>query len=159
MSSEEGHGSTFTLYLPSAPSSKTAPEPEEESLSGGTAGVLIIDDERHVREVTATALDRAGYTTHSFAESSEGIAFLEQNRDRVDLVILDLNMPGKSGYEVFEELQRIDNQLPVLISTGLLTDGDGAIKLRERVAGFIQKPFNVAQLSSLVSHALGRPRP
>ncbi len=148
VSSEPGRGSTFTLSLPMAPRTEAAgpvaatPQP---------VTVLIIDDERPVRDVVARFLTFRGYPVVIADSGPEGLAAFKQKR--FDLVITDLGMPGMSGWEVAREVKRLKPKTLVVLMTGWMTDLD-ALKVKESgVDRVVHKPFDVDEILTLVNEA------
>lgn len=148
--SEEGTGSTFDVCIPSATMDEPQVEHEDELCAVATSGarVLIIDDEEIVRSSTGRLLRRSGYTVACAAGGLEGLAAYKRDPDAVDLVLLDLSMPGLSGRDVFRELKAFDPAVRVLMSSGLHDDPRVLESMEDGVMGFVQKPF---QLSVLIA--------
>jgi CheY-like chemotaxis protein len=120
---------------------------------GRPVNVLLIDDEMMIRELGQTWLQRLGYRVFLAANGKEGIDLFERERDKIDLVILDIVMPEISGRDVFRRIRQIDPHVPVLFSSGFSnepirpTEEDG-------VVGFIAKPYQVQDLARAVRNAL-----
>ncbi|MCF8061009.1 MAG: PAS domain S-box protein [Deltaproteobacteria bacterium] len=148
--SKLGRGSTFTLDIPASKHAAKETEQPEQELRRGTGTILLVDDEDMVLEVGTEMLSRLGYQTISARSGAEAVALFEQERDRIDLVILDLVMPGLGGGEVYDRLQEIDSEVRVLISSGYSVDGQAQAVLDRGGSGFIQKPFDLQSLSRKV---------
>lgn len=108
--------------------------------------VLIIDDEESVREAITDILDLAGITAVSAQNGGEGLQILEQGKDQLRLIMLDLSMPGLSGEETFASIRLLNPQLPIII-----TSGKSASELPQQChddphTEFIQKPFSLELL-------------
>lgn len=107
--------------------------------------VLIIDDEEPVREAVADILEMEGVESLAAADGLAGLAIYRENRLSIDVVLLDLSMPGLSGEETLSELHKIDPNVQVVLSSGY-----SEIDARQRydeigtVAGFIQKPYDLS---------------
>ncbi|MCJ7818997.1 MAG: response regulator, partial [Syntrophales bacterium] len=78
-----------------------------------------------------------------------------QERDRIDLVILDMLMPGMGGAETFQKLKELDPGVRVLLSSGYSLDGEAQQAMSAGARGFIQKPYRLAVLSRKVAEILG----
>jgi CheY-like chemotaxis protein len=149
--SEKGRGTTFIIYLPaSGDESEKTPQPDAGSI-GGDATILIVDDEKVVLEVGAKILRRLGYDVLEAKDGHHAIEIYEANADRIDLVILDVIMPGMSGSETFDELKRINPKVKVLLSSGYSMDGQAKRIMARGCDGFIQKPFNLQVLADKLS--------
>ena len=152
--SEEGHGSTFTIDIPASRHAPAEVEETEQRLNRGTGKILIVDDEEMVLEVGAEMLSRLGYETLTARSGTEAVTLFEQEKERIDMVILDLVMPGLGGGEAFDRLKRIDPEVKVLISSGYSVDGQAQALLDRGGSGFIQKPFDLQELSNKVRDIL-----
>lgn len=112
--------------------------------------VLIIDDDPEVREVVVDMLDYAGVRTMSAASGEEGIALFQLHKDEIELVLLDLSMPGIGGKETFRRLKELRDDLKIVLSSGygqsVVTDDLSFLGL----TGFIQKPFRYDKLNDLI---------
>ncbi|MBN2126163.1 MAG: response regulator [Deltaproteobacteria bacterium] len=158
--SEKGHGSTFHIYLPV--SGKRVAE-ENEALPGvlsqGTETLLLVDDESIVIEVAKPMLEKLGYRVLTAVGGAQAIELYERNRDRVDLVILDMIMPEMGGGETFDRLKGIDPGVRVLLSSGYSLNGRAREILDRGCAGFIQKPFGLYDLSKKMREILDPKQP
>jgi len=120
------------------------------------ARVLVVDDDEDIRVLVATRLEAAGYRTDTVADGPTALRSIRD--DRPDVVILDVMMPGMSGFEVCREIREDPAvaDLPVIMLTAR---DDGAAKLLGRVRGadrYISKPFEAPQLLSAVDELAGR---
>ena len=156
--SEPGHGSEFTMHFPIIPATENLHQPVRLSkLERGTERVLVIDDEKDVAAIISGMLESLGYqVTH--VDSGQKAINLYKKKIRFDVVILDLNMPKMSGKETFIKLKKIDPDVRVVISTGY---GDRVIDASlGKAAGdtFLQKPYQVEELSKILRLTLNRDR-
>jgi PAS domain S-box-containing protein len=149
-----GQGSTFNIYLPASEKAVQLPLQREPQLSKGTGKILLVDDEPMVVEVGAQMLQRAGYTVISTTSGKEAIDLYRQSNHGIDLVILDMIMPGMGGGMVFDQIKTIDPAVKVLLSSGYSIDGQAAEILKRGCKGFIQKPFSMEQLALKVKDTL-----
>ena len=97
---------------------------------------MIIDDEEVIRDQVAFFLEQCGYTALVACDGNEGWEVFQREWARIDLVLLDLSMPGLSGQEVLERIRALDSQIKVVVLTGY-TEYKAQF---ERIAGFVQKP-------------------
>jgi PAS domain S-box-containing protein len=157
--SEEDRGTTFSLVFPVSEEPKkehemTQQAPNTQNLQ---ACVLIVDDEADVREVVIDMLDDAGVRTMSAANGEEGIALFQSHPDEIDLVLLDLSMPGIGGKETFRRLKSLKPDLKIVLSSGYsqteVTDDLSHLGL----TGFIQKPYRYDKLNELIRKFLDAP--
>ncbi|WP_462326409.1 hybrid sensor histidine kinase/response regulator [Desulfobaculum sp.] len=124
----------------------------------GRGRVLVVDDEKSVRDSARAALSRLGYHVTTSRSAAEAIARLEQRPDAVDLALIDVTMPGMSGIEMTRRLRVLCPDLPIVLCSGYndtLTPG----KVRRLGAkGFLGKPFSLSDLAHAVAEALGKRR-
>jgi DNA-binding NtrC family response regulator len=118
------------------------------------AVVLVIDDEEDLRDMLAFVLANEGYEVVTV---DGGMAAVEQAKARrFDLAITDLKMPDMNGIETLTALKQIDASMEVVVVTGYASE-QTAIECMERGAyGYLRKPFEVAELLSLMVRALRR---
>jgi len=158
--SEPGRGSAFKLVFPAAagpmsplPPEPRAPEPAPEA--GPLDGmVLVVDDEAAIRGMAVKALARRSIATLQARDGREALRMFEQNQDRVRLILMDLTMPNLDGEETLRELRRRGATVPVILSSGF-NEADILGRFEGLgLAGFIKKPFGLAELVALVSRTL-----
>ena len=147
-------GAQFTLLLPA--SEKTALQ--EGQLSDhflpGTETILLVDDEEMVLDLTREMLEQLGYKILSAASGAEALKIYGEQRGRINLVILDMVMPGMGGAELFGRLKNVDNGIKALLSTGYSPSGQAAEILNQGCQGFIQKPFTLLEISRKIRELL-----
>jgi PAS domain S-box-containing protein len=155
--SELGHGSTFRVYLPvtACPSSEQAHSPLPRVVSG-RGRVLLIDDEPVVRQMAARMLVELGYDVLVAGDGVEALEIYRQSWADIDLVLLDMIMPAMGGRECFRAMRQINPNVLALLSTGYGLNGAAQKILDEGVAGFVEKPYDLARLSQAVAAVLGR---
>ncbi len=115
--------------------------------------IMIVDDEVGPRESLRMIL-KPLYDVHAMENGQEAINFL--SKSNVDLVTLDLKMPGLSGIDVLQEIKKIQPDIEVIIITGYGTLYNAQEAIRCGAADFISKPFNVADVIAIVSKAFER---
>ncbi|CAN5487596.1 hypothetical protein BH11MYX1_BH11MYX1_20190 [soil metagenome] len=153
--SELGKGSTFSIYLPLT--DKQPPKPLESSgmarlTQRGT--VLVVDDEPAVRMSTTRMLERMGLRTLAAEGGVEGLKIFDAHASEIELVVLDMGMPGMSGAEVFRALRERSN-VKVLIATGYAIE-DEVQALVSTGARILEKPYKIEALEAEVKRALHR---
>ena len=153
-----GQGTTFRILL--VPSARPAlPDPPKAAAPPGAGlTVLLIDDEETVRDMVGEVLEHEGVSVLRAEDGARGLAVFRERHERIDVVLLDLSMPGLSGEETYRRLREIDPGVRVILSSGYDRDeargrfGGGA------PAGFIQKPYRPEQLMAEIGRC-ARPRP
>ncbi len=153
-----GRGSTFHLYLPAVsapPAAASVSTPADEPVRGNGEHVIYLDDDETVTLVVVGLLERAGYRCSSFTEAAAALAAVASSPDAVDLFVTDYNMPGRSGLDVAQEVSSMRPTLPIVISSGLLTDELRAKASRVGVCAFLEKEDTFRDLLPLVGRILG----
>ncbi len=148
--SEKGAGSTFSIYLPASEKTAEGEMKTGEQVSRGKETILLIDDEEMILDVGSQMLSSLGYSALTARGGSTGIDVYRENRENIDLVILDVIMPDLGGNETFERLRKIDQMVKVLLSSGYSLDGQAKEIMDKGCKGFIQKPFSMEDLSKRI---------
>jgi PAS domain S-box-containing protein len=154
--SEKGAGSTFNIYLPASEREavEEVPGPKGHDIKYGQGTVLFVDDEYMIVEVGQTMLEKLGYRVLTTGSGKEALDLYEKQKGEIDLVILDMIMPGIGGGETFDRLKVINGNVKVLLSSGYSIDGQAKEILDRGCSGFIQKPFSIEELSRKVREVL-----
>jgi two-component system alkaline phosphatase synthesis response regulator PhoP len=116
--------------------------------------ILIVDDEEDLREMLNYNLTKSMYEVIEVSNGEEALDILE--KESVDLVVLDIMMPGKDGYEVCKELRIKGNKVPILFLTAKNDDYDEILGLELGADDYIKKPFNLRALISRIRTILRR---
>jgi two-component system cell cycle sensor histidine kinase/response regulator CckA len=152
--SEEEQGSTFTIYLPTT---EKVPQKEEElsqELLKGTETILLVDDEKIVISVGQDMLQSLGYDVLLARSGNEAVALYQVNKEKIDMVILDMIMPDMSGGTTYDKLKEINPEIKVLLSSGYSLNGLATKILERGCDDFIQKPFKLDALSHKIRSIL-----
>jgi len=120
----------------------------------GQGGILLVDDEVMITEIGQLMIQRLGYTVLTADSGQKAIQIYSENREKIDLVILDIKMPEMSGEETFDRLKSADLNIKIIISSGYGIDGKATEILNRGAIGFIQKPFNMNQLAEALKGAM-----
>ena len=153
--SEQEKGTVFTIYLPASQKEVSIEkEATPAAIIKGSGTVLLIDDEKMILDVGVELLEELGYTVQSAMSGQEAIDIFKEDRNKIDLVIMDMIMPEMGGGETFDRLKEIDPDVKVLLSSGYSINGQATKILRRGCDGFIQKPFNMNQLAEKVQKIL-----
>ena len=157
--SAPGQGSHFHIYLPlslapaavgDASSGLTRPE----AASGAGQRVLYVDDDPLMLITVRALLERDGYSVTPFSEGPAAVAAVQADPQAFDIVISDFNMPGHSGLDVAREVSRLRPDLPLIISSGYLSDELRAHASAAGVRRLLQKENTVEELSGAVHQVL-----
>ncbi|MES0447488.1 MAG: PAS domain S-box protein, partial [Desulfobacterales bacterium] len=155
--SEKSVGTTFNFYLPA---SKDQVLEQEKVLSKtvlkGSETILLVDDEDMIIDVSQDILKLLGYNVLTAKSGEEAIQAYKKNQDKIDMVVLDMIMPGMNGGEAYNKLKEINPGIKVLLSSGYSLN-EQAVEILERGCnGFIQKPFNTPDLSKKMREILDK---
>jgi two-component system, OmpR family, phosphate regulon sensor histidine kinase PhoR len=120
--------------------------------------ILVIDDEQIMREGCSRILSKNGWAVIMCENGKEGVKELQAQPEKIDLVLLDLMMPGMSGMEVLDQIRGIDPNLLVIVITGYATVESAVEAMKKGAYDFIPKPFTPDQLRIVVRRALERRR-
>jgi PAS domain S-box-containing protein len=158
-----GSGSSFRVLLPvmAAGAARSQPVADRKEDLQGHGTLLIVDDEPVVRELAKRCLERQGYNVLVAENGQTAIDIVRSEGHRIQLVVLDLGMPGMSGEETLPHLRALQPDLDVIVSSGYSETETLRLFRGARVSGFIQKPYTVRDLarevkSALASHSGGR---
>lgn len=151
--SETGLGTVFKLYLPLAGEQISTDIPLEK-VHCGSGGILLVDDERLIREMGQALLEEHGYLVYLAENGAQALEVYEREREHIAVVILDVVMPVMGGKEALQRLTAAYPDVKVLISSGFHQDetNDSFIKLG--AIGFIQKPYRTRELFKVVDGAM-----
>ncbi len=116
--------------------------------------ILLVDDEPLVLEVGTKMLQFLGYNVLRARDGQEALDLYKQNKNQLDVVILDMNMPGMNGAMVYDRLKTIQPNVKVLIASGYFDNHCIRNILKNGFTDFIQKPFNTATLSEKLAEIL-----
>jgi CheY-like chemotaxis protein len=151
---EVGRGTTFTIYLPASTRAifeeKIIPAEAKKS----TESVLIVDDQDMILAVARDMLKALGYQVFTAQGGKEALAIYNENKKSIDVVILDMIMPSMSGGETFDKLKAINPDVRVILSSGYSINGQATEIMQRGCNGFIQKPFNIKELSQKIREVL-----
>jgi len=132
----------------------TTRKTESETIAMGPETILVVDDEKMVLEVSKELLEFLGYRVYAAGSGQEAIAVYMEKQKEIDLVLLDMIMPGISGGETFDLLREINPGIKVLLSSGYSITGQAHEILDRGCNGFLQKPFQLEHLSRKVREML-----
>lgn len=152
--SEKGHGTTFNIYLPVSSKAIASEAPAESELIGGRETILLIDDEAVITEVTSQLLNELGYIIITAGSGEEAIKIYEQKHADIDLVIIDMIMPGMSGGDTFDRIKAINPSVRAMLSSGYSLNDKAKVIMEKGVRVFLQKPYRLNDLAKKIREAL-----
>jgi PAS domain S-box-containing protein len=157
VASKVGEGTTFDLYLPASRKKAVPATVHLEAAVPGRETILLIDDEEIIIDVSREILEALGYRVWTVRTGQEAIALYKSRKNEIDLIILDMIMPGMSGGDTFDHLRVIHPGVKVILSTGYSLTGQAREIMARGCRGFIQKPYKIETLSQKVREVLEAP--
>jgi PAS domain S-box-containing protein len=152
--STRGQGTTFSIYLPASGKKVKRVASGAERIIAGTGTVLLVDDEEPVEKVGKELLQLIGYRVLIARDGNEAVKTYRKHKDHIDVVVLDMVMPGMGGGEAYDRIKKINPDAKVLLSSGFSIDGEASDILDRGCDGFIQKPYTVKELSRAMEKVL-----
>jgi len=152
--SKKDQGATFSIFLPASDKMVVKESKGASRTISGQGTILFVDDETMILEVAKPMLEKLGYRVYSARNGNEAIELFKKKWTDLDLVILDMIMPGFGGGEVFDRMKEIDPDVRVLLSSGYSINGQATEIMNRGCAGFIQKPFNISEISENIKNIL-----
>jgi CheY-like chemotaxis protein len=153
--SEAGRGATFIIRLPATQEQIRGVETGSEEMAGGEETILLVDDEQFVLDSARDLLQELGYRVITAENGPAALEIFEKEHEHIDLVVLDMIMPGMTGGQVFDRIRKIEPGARVLLSSGYSINGEATEILDRGCDGFIQKPFRVEVISRKIREILG----
>jgi signal transduction histidine kinase len=160
VSSQIGQGTTFTMYFPETadrgekPQQFAGQKKQPMLLATRREVVLVVEDQRGVRQLVSRILTRHGYTVLEAASAADALALFEQQGPRIDLLLTDMVMPRMTGAALAKKLSAIRPDLRVLYMSGFTgLEGSGSTDL-PATATVVEKPFTASTLLQVVRDAL-----
>ncbi|HOF04171.1 MAG TPA: response regulator [Syntrophales bacterium] len=120
----------------------------------GRETILVVDDERIIIEVTSEMLTEIGYNVLTARSGEEALAVYGENQGRIDLVILDMIMPGMGGGATFDRLKAVNPDIKVILSSGYSINGQAGEIMARGGKAFLQKPYRLVDLSRKIREVL-----
>jgi two-component system, cell cycle sensor histidine kinase and response regulator CckA len=148
---EPGRGTRFDVYLPASEPEEAETSPASAVLPRGNGElVLVVDDERAVREISKATLEAYGYRVLVADDGTEALAHYAMRRDEIALVITDLMMPFMDGRACIRALRKLNARVPILAVSGTEQESAAMQFLTEQNVGFLRKPFTKEELLATV---------
>lgn len=143
VSSEIGKGSIFDIYIPAVEDigDKSVSNQIVDLIVGKGEGVLVVDDEDSIVDIIKQTLELYGYHTFTAKDGIEGIATYAQNKDKIDIVIIDLMMPMMDGIQMYKALRQFNSKIPVITMSGEKMDISSLTSSLSGVSTHLQKPY------------------
>ena len=147
-------GTTFTIILPATHEMTQNNNKNNISPKQSSGNILIVDDEYIMRLTATRILEETGYNTTTASDGLEAIKLYSQAPHNFNLVILDMIMPGMNGKDCFDELQKINPEVKVILASGFSKDIDIKNMKNKGLCAFISKPYRSSELIDIVTKIL-----
>jgi len=156
--SEPGQGTTFKIAFPISISDNVATEKKKSAEQSRRTSclILVIDDEEGIREVAGMVLEDMGFKVITAVDGKDGVAVFRQHQQEVTGVLLDMTMPRMNGEDCFRALRKINPDIKVILSSGYSAEDATAQFHGKGLAGFIQKPYLIADFQTIVADCFSR---
>jgi len=153
--SKPNEGTTFKIYFQVVEREKVTEElKEDEEVKGGSETILLVDDEKPIRDFGEQIFSRFGYTVLPVSDGESALNLYQEKKDEIDLVILDLIMPVMGGKKCLEWLLQINPNVKVIISSGYSPEETVKEVLEKGAKNFVNKPFNMKEMLQVVRKVL-----
>ncbi len=155
--SAPGQGTCFSLYFPALRKvqAQAGKDTDKKAIApSGSETILVVDDEKVVLDLAETMLKRFGYGVIRAENGEAALAVMAEKAEKVNLVVLDLNMPGMGGQSCLETLKARYPAVPVLVASGYSPNGSMQDTLASGAAGFIGKPYQLQKMLQTIRNIL-----
>lgn len=129
----------------------------DEKLATGDETILLVDDDRIIIDVARDMLEILGYRVIATQQGREAVDIYTRQKDKIDLVIQDMVMPGMNGADVFQALKKINPEVRVILASGYVMNKQIAAVMEQGCRAFMPKPFRLEDLSVKVREVLDSP--
>jgi len=146
-------GTTFNIFLPVSEKKIVIAKPEP-AIFVGSGTILVVDDEKDVLSLIETMLEKVGYFVLTASNGQQAVDILKENKDEIDLILLDMIMPKRNGVRTFQDMKKIDPGVKVILTSGYNFDNRVQECLDNGVLAFIRKPFRLAELSRIIHSSI-----
>jgi nitrogen-specific signal transduction histidine kinase/CheY-like chemotaxis protein len=154
--SQVDKGTTISIYLPAIEKEKQEPMKNNLKMLEGNGTILVVDDEEMVLNVGTELVKQMGYDVLEARSGKEAIEVYKENKYNVDIVILDMIMPGMDGGRAYEQMKEINPDVKVILTSGYGPDSEVTEIKRKGCDSFIQKPFGIKELYGKIEEIIKR---
>lgn len=155
--SEVGKGTTFRIYFPASTGMAEPREAEgDEKPRKGSETILLAEDHDGLRQSAKEMMEALGYRVLLAANGLDAVRLFKANSAQIDLVILDVVMPGLSGPDSYSQMASTRSGLPVIFTTGYTNEAASLTSMIEKGAVFLQKPYGQRNIGLKIREVLDR---
>ncbi len=153
--SVEGSGTTIKIYLPLIQAEGIRELARDDSPeAGGSGTILFAEDDELVMKVTAKVLEKAGYRIISAGNGEEALRLFSKHEDEINLLLFDMQMPGMSGWEAYEEIKKAAPDMNAVFFTGYLAEHGARDNTEKEGVAFLEKPVSPNELKGKIKEML-----
>jgi len=159
VASKLGQGSTFKVYLPAVTLSEEVKFTEEisiQELQGNKKRILVVEDDKTVREFALMALSLNGYMVFGASDAKEAVAIFDREKGEFDLFFSDVVLPDISGVELVDQIRKQKPQMPVILSSGYPDKKSQWQKIKSKGYRFLNKPYDILDLLKSIKDETSR---
>jgi len=155
---EPSKGTRFSIYLPAfeAQNDPVAADLDSELPAGNGELILVVDDEKNIREVTVATLKRFGYNAVAAVDGTDALATYSQQHDQIALVLTDMAMPYMDGASLIRALRKMKPGIKIVVMSGLISDDKSAELAEMHIENVLSKPFTAENLLTTLADMLKR---
>jgi len=151
-----GAGTTFAIYLPLRPASKSeVVSCEDCSIDGENRGVLVVDDNEHLREVIVNVLRYNGFTVWQAADGELALSEYRKYHEQINLILMDIVMPNMGGVAAAKEIRNMNEQTPIIFLTGYGEETQLQAASSIKRSSSLGKPLGMADLIKVIDEMMG----
>jgi CheY-like chemotaxis protein len=154
--SEEGQGTTFNIFLPATEKTAVKETVPPKGLLVGSETILFVDDEDVIIDVNREILESLGYKVVAAKSGQEALEVYRKLQGKINLIILDMIMPGMDGEATYDSLKKVNPEIRVILSSGYSKNEQAKAILEKGCQAFIQKPFSISDLSMTIRQVLDK---
>ena len=154
--SEEGQGTTFNIFLPATEKTAVKETVPPKGLLVGSETILFVDDEDVIIDVNREIMESLGYKVVAAKSGQEALEVYRKLQGKINLIILDMIMPGMDGEATYDSLKKVNPEIRVILSSGYSKNEQAKAILEKGCQAFIQKPFSISDLSMTIRQVLDK---
>jgi len=154
--SELGKGTIFRIYFPMLEQDRIRHSEQQKiaEISGGSETILLVDDDKPIRDLAEEMLRRFGYTVITAADGEQALEIYREKQAYISLVVLDLIMPGMGGHKCLEEILNVDPSQKVIIASGYSVGGSTNEAVKSGAKSYLKKPYEIGPMLKAIRQVL-----